>query len=180
MDRIEATIRRHAVRSFTNKKIDLHTVAALQAEIAACNAESGLHIQLFTEEPDAFGNLLAHYGKFRQVRNYLALIGKKSSDLHEKVGYYGERLVLTATMLGLDSCWVALTFSKGKSKGNIEHGEKRVCVIALGYGETHGVPHKSKPLESLCKTTGPMPCLLYTSPPLSYRSLYIKPRNSSL
>lgn len=60
-------------------------------------------------------------------------------------------------MLGLDSCWVALTFRKGKCQYVARPGEKLVCVIALGYGEGHGVPHKSKPLEALCRTEGPMP-----------------------
>ncbi|MEI3552822.1 MAG: nitroreductase family protein [Acutalibacteraceae bacterium] len=44
----------------------------------ACNQESGLHIQLVTNEPKAFDSFMAHYGKFKGVTNYLALIGKKN------------------------------------------------------------------------------------------------------
>ena len=99
---------------------------------------------------------MAHYGKFSGVQNYIALIGKKSSDLDEKIGYYGEHIVLKAQMLGLNTCWVAMTFSKGITKKNcvINQGEKLVCVLSLGYGATQGISHTSKPMESLCTVNG--------------------------
>jgi hypothetical protein len=37
------------------------------------------------------------------------LIRKKSDDLDEKVGYWGEQLVLLAQTLGLNTCWVGLS-----------------------------------------------------------------------
>ena len=89
------------------------------------------------------------------MRNYLALVGPKGAD--EKLGYYGERLVLKATQLGLDTCWVALTFRKGKCPVAVAPGEKLVCVAALGYGQTHGVPHKSKSLSEVCRAEGDLP-----------------------
>ena len=94
---------------------------------------------------------MAHYGKFSGVQNYIALIGKKNADLEEKLGYYGERLALFAQTLGLNTCWVALTFGKGavKNRCTIAPGEKLVCVLALGKGTTQGIAHKSKPLEEI-------------------------------
>ncbi|SBW09580.1 conserved hypothetical protein [uncultured Eubacteriales bacterium] len=157
MDLLQAIEMRHSVRAYLDKPIDPATLAALWAEIERCNQESGLHIQLSTEEPEAFGGLMAHYGKFHNVKNYLALVGPKDSELEEKAGYYGERLVLEAQSLGLNTCWVALTFSKSKSRYTIEKGEKMVCVIALGYGETQGVPHKSRPLAELYRADGETP-----------------------
>ena len=152
MTTMEAMEARHSVRSYQNKPIPAEVVAELEQEIAACNAESGLHIQLVTNETNGFSGLMAHYGKFSGVQNYIALIGKKSAELEEKIGYYGERIVLRAQMLGLNTCWVAMTMKKGAVKANctIEKGEKLVCVLSLGYGTTAGVPHKSKPVEALC------------------------------
>ncbi len=89
---------------------------------------------------------MAHYGKFCGVENYMALIGKKEPELDEKCGYYGERLVLKAQQLGLNTCWVASTYSKIKSAFDIEKGEILRVVISLGYGKTQGIPHKSKTL----------------------------------
>lgn len=60
-------------------------------------------------------------GFFSNVRNYVALIGKKDAALDEKIGYYGEKIALRAQQLGLNTCWVALTFSKGKSKNNCSY-----------------------------------------------------------
>lgn len=155
----EAIKMRHSVRSYQQKPIETETIQTLQKEIDACNSESGLHIQLVTNEEKAFSGMMAHYGKFSSVQNYIALIGKKSSRLDEQIGYYGERIALFAQTLGLNTCWVAMTFSKGATKSNckLEKGEKIVCVLSLGHGETQGVAHKSKPMEQLCNTDNPMP-----------------------
>lgn len=157
MDIMQAIAERHSVRNYLEKAIEKETLKKLEAEIKACNQESGLHIQMITEEPNAFDSFMAHYGKFSNVRNYIALIGKKSPELDEAVGYYGERIALMAQQLGLNTCWVAMTFSKRKSKCIVNKGEKLVCVLALGYGQNPGVPHKSKDVDSLCKYEGTMP-----------------------
>lgn len=157
MNLTEAMKERHSVRQYRNQPLSAEAVSAMQAEIDACNRESGLHIQLVTNEPKAFDGFMAHYGKFSGVRNYIALIGKKDSTLDEKCGYYGERLVLKAQQLGLNTCWVAMTYSKVKTAFSIDRGEKLCVVISIGYGETQGVPHKSKTVSEVAKTDGKMP-----------------------
>lgn len=156
---LEAIKKRHSVRSYITKKIPEDIRQELTAAINACNKEGGLHMQLVTDDADAFHTLLAHYGKFRNVRNYIALIGPKTADLDEKIGYYGEKIVLQAQMLGLNTCWVALTFGKGavRKKCEIKRGEKLVCVLALGYGETQGEFHKVKKISEICKNEMEMP-----------------------
>lgn len=157
MNLTEALHVRHSVRQYKNKPIDAETVSALQAEIERCNQESGLHIQLVTNEPKAFDGFMAHYGKFRGVTNYIAMIGKKGADLDEKCGYYGERLVLRAQQLGLNTCWVALTYTKIKTAFSVRKGEKLCIVISIGYGETQGTAHRSKPFEKVVKAEGQVP-----------------------
>lgn len=150
MELMEAICARHSVRSYTDQPIAPEALDALRAEIAACNREGGLHIQLVADEPNAFGGMMAHYGKFTGVRNYIALAGPKGPGLDEALGYYGERLVLLAQTLGLNTCWVALTYSKGRARVEVAPGEKLRLVIALGYGATQGVAHKSKPMRAVC------------------------------
>ena len=155
----DAIRNRHAVREYYNRTIDAGTAAQLNEEIARCNEEGGLHIQLITDEPRAFGGQMARYGKFNNVKNYIALAGKKDPGFEEKIGYYGERIALKAQILGLNTCWVALTFSKRKAKKHFKlaSGEKLVCVLALGYGTSQGLSHKSKTHSELCSVQGDMP-----------------------
>ena len=154
MDILEIMRARHSVRQYTAEKIEPQKREALEELARECNEASGLNIQLFFEEPKCFAGRMAHYGSFLGVENYIALVGKKSPDLEEKVGYYGEKLVLKAQELGLSTCWVALTH--GKSQAQIEKGEKLACVIAVGYGKNQGKPHKDKPLEKLCNCSAKM------------------------
>ena len=135
---------RHSVRQYAERPIEDTALSVLRAEIEKCNKESGLRIQLVTNEPKAFDGFMAHYGKFSGVTNYIALIGKKGKELEEKCGYYGERLVLSAQALGLNTCWVAMSYSKVSGAYQVEKGEKLVIVIALGYGKTQGTAHKTK------------------------------------
>ena len=156
MDIKEAIRDRHSVRQYKDEPLSEEHIEAMQALIDECNEESGLRIQLITEDPACFKTFLAHYGKFGNVRNYLALVGPAAMpDLDEKAGYYGQKLVIAAQMMRLNTCWVAGTYCKGKCKADKAAGEKIVCVIAIGYGLTQGKKHKSKPLSRLCKVAEP-------------------------
>lgn len=157
MEPMEIMKLRHSVRQYKNKPLETELISALQSEIDDCNRKSGLHIQLITNEPKAFDSFMAHYGKFSGVTNYIALIGKKGPGLEEACGYYGEHLVLKAQEMGLNTCWVAMTYSKVKTAYKVEKGEKLCIVIALGYGAVQGVPHNSKKLPEVAKAEGKMP-----------------------
>lgn len=151
----EAIVARHSVRQYQEKPLEASIINRLNEEIALCNQEGKLHIQLVVNEPKAFAGGLAKYGKFSGVSNYLAMIGRKGAD--EAIGYYGERLVLLAQTLGLNSCWVGLSFRKQPDQYQIDDGEKLHCVIALGYGATQGVQHLIRPMEQFVKVHGAMP-----------------------
>ena len=148
----DAMAARHSVRAYLDKPIGAPVLQKLQDEVAECNRESGLKIRLVCDDSQAFSSFLAHYGKFSCVKNYFALIGEKSESLAEKAGYYGERLVLFTQTLGLNTCWVALSYARGRTLKKLDLGkdEKLACVIAVGYGETQGVPHKSKQVRQVC------------------------------
>lgn len=60
-------------------------------------------------------------------------------------------------MLVLNTCWVAGTYNRRKAKKNVDKGEKLVCVIAIGYGETQGKPHKNTLIDFLFRLHGDMP-----------------------
>lgn len=155
MDIFDIMKARHSVRQYSGRKIEEDKRKALTALVKECNKESGMHIQIFFDEPKCFDSIMAHYGKFSGVENYIAFVGEKNSDLDETAGYYGEKLVLKAQELGLNTCWVAMTH--GKSAAKIKKGEKQACIIALGYGANQGTAHQNKPLKQLCSNTVDMP-----------------------
>lgn len=157
MDLMEAMKARHSVRQYTDKPLGKEVIEELQAEIDACNRESGLHIQLVTNEPKAFDGFMAHYGKFSGVTNYIAMIGKKGPELEEACGYCGERLVLKAQQMGLNTCWVAMTYSKIKSAFQVRDGEKLCIVISIGYGKNQGSAHKVKSASEVVKGDAAQP-----------------------
>lgn len=140
----EAILARHSVRAYTEQPITGETLATLKQKIENVNTEGNLHVQLVLDEPKAFLCAMAKYGKFRGVKNYLVMAGKKADDLDERVGYYGEQIVLLAQTLGLNTCWVGVSYSKTPGAFVLDEGEKVACVISIGYGETQGVSHKIK------------------------------------
>ncbi len=153
----EAIIARHSVRAYKDHALSEETVKVLKEEIEELNKKGRLHIQLIQNEPKAFQGTLAKYGKFRNVRNYLVMAGKKSEDLDERIGYYGEHLVLMAQTLGLNTCWVGLSYSKVAGTYVLADDEKIACYIAIGYGETQGVGHKIKTVEKVSNASESSP-----------------------
>ena len=145
---LEAISARHSVRKYENKPIDGQAVLELNAQIDEANRESGLHMQLVLNEPRAFKGILS-YGKFYGVENYIVVVGKKAKGTEELAGYYGEKIVLLAQTLGLNTCWVGLTYRKVTDAFTVADDEKLYCVIAIGYGETQGVSHKIKSVEQV-------------------------------
>ena len=147
MTLLEAIAARHSVRAYKDKPLEADVVRVLEEQIKRVNHEGNLHVQLIQNEPKAFQGTLAKYGRFRNVSSYLVMAGKKADDLDERIGYYGEQLVLLAQTLGLNTCWVGLSYSKIPGTFVLNEDEKIACYIAIGYGETQGSTHKIKTVE---------------------------------
>jgi len=140
----EAIKARHSVRAYREQPLATEVVELLKAKIDELNACGQLHMQLVLNEPKAFLGTLARYGRFRRVTNYIVMAGKRADDLDERIGYYGEQLVLLAQTQGLNTCWVGLSYSKIPGTYVLNEGEVIKAYIAIGYGETQGVSHKIK------------------------------------
>lgn len=153
----EAIEVRHSVRAYKDQPLAEDVARRLEEEIAEVNQVGHLHVQLIQNEPKAFQGTLAKYGKFRNVTSYLVMAGKKAEDLDERIGYYGEQLVLLAQTLGLNTCWVGLSYRKIPDTYVLEEGEVIKAYIAIGYGETQGVNRKSKTVEQVSNTSDSTP-----------------------
>ena len=94
------------------------------------------------------------YGQFSGVRNYLVMAGPKGREAEEKVGYFGEELVLLSQTLGLNTCWVGLTYKKIPGAFTLRDGDTVHCVIALGYGTIPGIQHPLRPVTDFYESEG--------------------------
>ena len=155
MELIEAIRARHSVRKYTDRPIEMNKVAALKAAIERINKDIGLNIQLVLDEPKAFnGMFITTYGQFNGVNNYLVIAAPKGKEWEEKVGYYGEELVILAQTLGLNTCWAGLTYKKIPGTFSLRKGDIVHCFIALGYGANQGIQHPQKPMERFYESDG--------------------------
>lgn len=155
MDILEIMRARHSVREYLDKPIEEEKKVELNNLATKLNKEYGTNVQIFYDDADGFKNADAHYGNFAGCKNYIALV----TDSAQNAGYVGEMLVLKAQELGLNTCFVALTYKRGavKSKINKQKGEKLQCTIALGYGKTQGVSHKVKSIPEVSEVVGTKP-----------------------
>lgn len=156
MTGLEAVKERRSIRKYEDRPLENDVLKRLQNEISRLNSESGLKMQLVTNERKAFKGFLS-YGKFSGVSNYVMIIGRHSENLEYRAGYYGEKLVLYAQQLGLRTCWVGLTYKKIKGAFTIGADEKIVCCISIGYGAEEGHIHKSKSPAQVSNVTADTP-----------------------
>ena len=148
MTLLEAIDARHSVRRYISRPLEREAVDCLRAKIDECNSKGNLHIQLVLNERKGFSGMLA-YGSFSGVENYIVMAGRRADDLDERVGYYGEQIVLLAQQLGLGTCWAGLSYRKVKGAYALDSEEKVACMVSLGYPDDAGRKHKCKSVEDV-------------------------------
>jgi len=134
---LSAMKKRCSRRKYTNRPIDSKYVQQLEDSIALHNKESGLNIKLVIGSgAELFSGFRKSYGLFVGVQNYIAMIGSKTlPNRMEKVGRFGEKIILEATAMGLSTCWVGTSYDKNAAKELCEGNEELDCVIAVGYSD---------------------------------------------
>lgn len=157
MDTLQLMKSRHSVRQYTEQKIDGEVLAELRKALKSAEEASGLKFELILNDAGAFDCLLAKKTGFKNANNYIAVIGKRTFENEMNAGYFGTEIVLKAQELGLNTCFVCGTYSKRKVKCKLNSGEKLLCIIAVGYGETQGTPHINCSIDKLCDFRGDMP-----------------------
>lgn len=137
MTEIELLKKRHSVRSYAPVSLDDDVRNRLRSEVTYINThEAGLNFQLCFNDSGAFSGLSRSYGMFRNVGNYLAaVIDPTFPDAFERAGYYSEQFALECVKIGLGSCFVGGTFSRGHLSAQVEVYEKVPFVVAFGIPE---------------------------------------------
>ena len=102
---LSAIENRASRRKFENEPITDWEKENIISIINHLNEVSGLTMEFMEDGSVAFGKLSKSYGLFTSVRSLVLMKGNKDDkDLDEKIGYYGEELVLHITNLGLGTC----------------------------------------------------------------------------
>lgn len=140
----EAIRKRHMVRKYIDKPIPTDIVKLLNERIAGNNKNYNLKLAPVTGNSDGLSGV-AKLLLAQNVNNYIVLAGADTPGLDEKLGYCGADLILYAQTLGLNTWWVGGMYNGKGAKKKLEDGSVRVNgIIAVGYGQTQGVQHKSK------------------------------------
>ncbi len=156
MNEIEAIRERHSVRNYTPEHIQAEKIVKLNEKIRELNEEGNLHLQLMEDAGNTYNRLLNRAMGLGSAPSVIACVGPEDDTLEQRIGYYGEKLVLFAQSLGLNTCWAG-TFNKKNIGAEVREGEKLVISIAIGYGQDKGRPHKSKTMEQVIEAKGERP-----------------------
>lgn len=134
MNITEAIDARFSCRAFADRPVEREKFGQLQERIDAINAEAGLSFQLYGPREGSTVAIDMSEGMFAgTVPCYAALVAPDDVVMGEKVGYYGEKLVLFATQLGLNTCWVASTYDRRTTRAKLQPGDLLWDVVPIGY-----------------------------------------------
>ena len=156
MSEIDAIKERHSVRNYEAKKIEADKVEKIRAKIEELNKEGNLHLQFMEDAGKTYTKLFNKVAGLGSAPSVIACVGIDDETLEQRVGYYGEKLVLFIQELGLNTCWAG-TFNQKNIGAEVGNNEKLVISIAVGYGKDKGKPHKSKSPEQVIEAKGDRP-----------------------
>ena len=90
----EAILERHSVRAYEDRKIEPEKVQLIEDKIAQLNVAGNLHLQFVRDAGKTYNRLLTKVAGLGSAPSVIACVGKEADDLDQRVGYYGEQLVL--------------------------------------------------------------------------------------
>ena len=166
---LSAMKKRCSRRKYINRTIDPKYVKQLEDNLTLYNKESGLNIKLVIGSgAELFNGFRKSYGLFVGVQNYIAMIGSKElPERMEKVGRFGEKIILEATAMGLSTCWVGTSYDKKAAATLCSANDTLDCVIAIGYSDKkhslkermmeYGMHRQNKAKKTLTEAENPVP-----------------------
>lgn len=156
MSYIDAIKNRHSVRNYRADSIEDKKIEKIEALITELNNEGSLHLQFIKDAGKTYNKLLNKAMGLASAPSVIACVGVDDGTLDQRIGYYGEKLVLDLQEMGLNTCWAG-TFNQKNIGAEVKDGERLVISIAVGYGQDNGKPHKSKSAEAVIDAKGDRP-----------------------
>lgn len=132
---LDAIQSRISSRRYNGEAID---VALLDRLDQTCQRLSGTEaparaVLVRQAPPEVFTGLVGSYGRVAGAPSLVAFVG--ADDAAHDIGYVGEAVILEATMLSLDTCWIAASFDPERAGrlAELGEGERVHAVTALGH-----------------------------------------------
>lgn len=170
MTHLEALKQRKSRRDFLfDSTLGQRAALHFGSVLTQLNGESGLSIELLYTNPEAINASFERAGFITGATAVFALIGEEGDpSLMEKIGYYGERLVLEIERYGLSSCWVGGTYDPERLPLRLQPGKKLCGVIPFGHVPPEMTARekeiydkvsaaRKKPIEEMMEVDGEVP-----------------------
>ena len=165
MDALAAISKRISCRAYNGLEVEESKLDQLQAAVEAGNEEAAArdeHVRMVLVRPEqGGGDLRLTPAMFHgQPTTYVALIAGEGTGARINLGYYGERVALLATNLGLSTCWVCGTYDKKTVHEPLREGEVLHGVLVIGYPPQH-TPIKQRGIRRALRARDKKPQAIY-------------------
>ena len=131
------------IRRVTEKNLPVDEVLLV---LDATTGQNGMAQAKVFAEANASGHLT-------NAANYLAIVGPANDEeAKERAGFYAERMVLTATLRGLGTLWVAGSWDKAEAAKHcrVTSGQELYLGVVIGHPKNH-LDYQAKSYEELCE-----------------------------
>lgn len=138
-----------SVREFKEKTIEVEYFNEIESYIKQSKKllpEVNIELKISDnkETYEKLKNIAGYNGHMIKAPSYAVILSDVKQGYIENSGYIGERLILKARDLEIDSCWVTFNDSDAiKEKLDISSNKEVTAIIALGYGIEKNIKNKS-------------------------------------
>ena len=135
----EAIERRKSRRTFEQRQIEQADTKRLTELCNIFRPYPDVRAVFCSDSPDeVYKGAIGQYGKIKGATAFIAFIGDTESQyVNERIGYIGEGIILEATSLGLDTCWVGGFFRPevAEKLAGTRKGERVYAITPVGYAK---------------------------------------------
>ena len=160
MDIMQAIAERISVRAYDDRAVEAEKLDQLEACIRQTNDEGGLGMVLVRPEAGGSGLSLAKAMFAGRPSCYVALFAPKDEASRDRLGFFGEKVVLLAQQLGLGTCWVFGTYDSASVAVAPRDGEVLYGVIPVGYA-AEKAPLKQRTVRAALRKRDRKPTSVY-------------------
>ena len=135
---IELMQTRTSSRTYDGKPIDSDLLRKLKEVIDSISQDASIKVKFFVTVKDDSNSKdtkkLGTYGVISGARTFIIGILDKSETDAVEFGYLFEKIILTATDMGLQTCWLGGTFNRNDFVENANVSENEIIAIISPVG----------------------------------------------